>query len=121
MGIERLIALLEESGAENPVVPPHAYLVMFGEQAELRGMQLAEQCRNQVPGLRLVVNCGAGSFKSQFKRADKSGAAWALILGEDELAANTIAVKDLRGDSEQQSIAQAELANWLQTVVKKTA
>ncbi|NNG14265.1 MAG: histidine--tRNA ligase, partial [Gammaproteobacteria bacterium] len=111
MGIERLIALLEEGGVENPVVQPHAYLVMFGEQAELRGMQLAEQCRNQVPGLQLVVNCGAGSFKSQFKRADKSGAAWALILGDDELAANTIAVKDLRGDSEQKNIEQSELAN----------
>jgi histidyl-tRNA synthetase len=121
MGIERLIALLEESGAESPAARPHAYLVMFGEQAELRGMQLAEQCRNQVAGLQLVVNCGAGSFKSQFKRADKSGAAWALILGEDELAANTIAVKDLRGDSEQQNIAQSELADWLQAVVEKTA
>lgn len=121
MGIERLVALLEESGAENPIVQPHAYLVMFGEQAELRGMQLAEQCRNQVSGLRLVVNCGAGSFKSQFKRADKSGAAWAMILGDDELAANTIAVKDLRGGSEQQNIEQSELANWLQTVVEKTA
>lgn len=120
MGIERLIALLEESEAEAPVARPHAYLVMFGEQAELRGMQLAEQCRNQLPGLQLVVNCGAGSFKSQFKRADKSGADWALILGDDELAANTIAVKDLRGDSEQQNIAQFELANWLQTVVDKT-
>lgn len=120
MGIERLIALLEEEGVENPVAQPHAYLVMFGEQAELRGMQLAEQCRNQVPGLQLVVNCGAGSFKSQFKRADKSGAAWALILGDDEMAANKIAVKDLRGDSEQQNIEQSELANWLQTVVEKT-
>jgi len=68
-----------------------------------------------------VVNCGAGSFKSQFKRADKSGAVWALILGDDELAANTIAVKDLRGDSEQQNIEQSELANWLHTVVEKTA
>jgi histidyl-tRNA synthetase len=121
MGIERLIALLEESGIESSAAGPHAYLVMFGEDAELRGMQLAEQCRNQVPGLQLVVNCGAGSFKSQFKRADRSGAAWALILGEDELAANTIAVKDLRGDSEQQNIAQSELANWLQSVVEKTA
>lgn len=120
MGIERLIALLEESGAENPVAKPHAYLVMFGEQAELRGMQLAEQCRNQVPGLRLVVNCGAGSFKSQFKRADKSGAACALILGDDELAENTIAVKFLRGDSEQTTIKQSELVNWLQKFVKQT-
>ena len=120
MGIERLIALLEEGGAENPVAQPHAYLVMFGKQAELRGMQLAEQCRNQVADLQLVVNCGAGSFKSQFKRADKSGAAWALILGDDELAANTIAVKNLRGDSEQQNIEQSELANWLQTVVEQT-
>ncbi len=120
MGIERLIALLEESGAENPVVRPHAYLVMFGEQAELRGMQLAEQCRNQVSGLRLVVNCGAGSFKSQFKRADKSGAACALILGDDELAENTIAVKFLRGDSEQTTIKQSELVTVLQKFVKQT-
>ena len=121
MGIERLIALLEESGAAMPAQHPHAYLVLSGEQAELRGMQLAEQCRNQVPGLQLVVNCGAGSIKSQFKRADKSGAAWALILGEDELAMNMIAVKDLRGTSEQQVFAQAGLADWLQAIVEKTA
>jgi histidyl-tRNA synthetase len=107
MGVERLVLLLETLGlvpdALNPT--PHAYICAFGEAAELAALALAECLRDELPGLRLLVNAGGGSFKSQFKKADKSGARYALILGDDELAGRVVGCKPLRDDSEQQSIA----------------
>lgn len=107
MGVERLVLLLETLGlvpdALNPT--PHAYICAFGEAAELAALALAERLRDELPGLRLLVNAGGGSFKSQFKKADKSGARYALILGDDELAGRVVGCKPLRDDSEQQSIA----------------
>src|SRR5690606_16546067 len=72
MGIERLIALLEETGVTFPSTAPHVYLVTVGERAEAHGLVLADRLRDQVPGLRVLLNGGGGSFKNQFKRADKS-------------------------------------------------
>jgi len=107
MGVERLVLLLETlelvPDALNPT--PHAYICAFGEAAELAALALAERLRDELPGLRLLVNAGGGSFKSQFKKADKSGARYALILGDDELAGRVVGCKPLRDDSEQQSIA----------------
>lgn len=107
MGVERLVLLLETlelvPEALNPT--PHAYICAFGEAAELAALALAERLRDELPGLRLLVNAGGGSFKSQFKKADKSGARYALILGGDELAGRVVGCKPLRDDSEQQSIA----------------
>ena len=107
MGVERLVLLLETLGlvphALSPA--PHAYICAFGEPAELAALALAERLRDTLPGLRLLVNAGGGSFKSQFKKADKSGARFALILGDDELAGRVVGCKPLRDDSEQQSIA----------------
>ncbi|WCR43131.1 histidine--tRNA ligase [Stutzerimonas stutzeri] len=107
MGVERLVLLLETLGlvpdALNPT--PHAYICAFGEAAELAALALAERLRDELPGLRLLVNAGGGSFKSQFKKADKSGARYALILGDNELAGRVVGCKPLRDDSEQQSIA----------------
>ncbi|MCD1639607.1 histidine--tRNA ligase [Pseudomonas stutzeri] len=107
MGVERLVLLLETLGlvpdALNPT--PHAYICAFGEAAELAALALAERLRDELPGLRLLVNAGGGSFKSQFKKADKSGARYALILGDDELVGRVVGCKPLRDDSEQQSIA----------------
>jgi len=107
MGVERLVLLLETLGLVpetlNPT--PHAYICAFGEAAELAALALAERLRDELPGLRLLVNAGGGSFKSQFKKADKSGARYALILGDDELAGRVVGCKPLRDDSEQQSIA----------------
>ncbi len=107
MGVERLVLLLEtlELIPETLNQPAHAYICAFGEAAELAALALAERLRDELPGLRLLVNAGAGSFKSQFKKADKSGARFALILGEDELAGRVVGCKPLRDDSEQQSIA----------------
>jgi len=82
MGIERLVALLmEDEKIAVPADSPQIYLVVVGEGAERAGMTIAERLRRALPGLRLQLNCGGGSFKSQLKRADRSGAEMALILG----------------------------------------
>ena len=86
MGLERLAALLAEATAPPAHHLPHAYLVAVGDVANRRVPGLAEQWRDQVPGLRLLVNYGGGSFKAQLKRANRSGAQVALIVGDDELA-----------------------------------
>ncbi|MDC7823900.1 histidine--tRNA ligase [Pseudomonas sp. BLCC-B13] len=106
MGVERLILLLEtlQLLPEELNAPADLYLCAFGEAAELAGLALAERLRDAIPGLRLLVNSGGGSFKSQFKKADKSGARFALILGEDELAARVVGCKPLRDDAQQQNI-----------------
>ncbi|WP_341303600.1 histidine--tRNA ligase [Pseudomonas sp. TMP25] len=117
MGIERLVLLLETLG-KVPVEIARTvdvYLCAFGEPAELAALALSERLRDQLPHLRLQVNAGAGSFKSQFKKADKSGALYALILGEDELAQQVVGCKPLRGQGEQQSIAWSALADHLAT------
>jgi histidyl-tRNA synthetase len=113
LGLERLIALLDEQRVVEAAQPPHAYFIMVGDVAERAGFRLSEQLRDAIAGLRLVMHTGGGSFKSQFKRADKSGAQLALILGDDELQAETVAIKPLRTEQAQQTIAQTELAQWL--------
>lgn len=111
IGLERLLELVRESLVPSHL--PHAYLVLVGEAAQRQGLILAERLRNAWPELRLLVHCGGGSFKSQFKRADKSGAQVALVLGEDEVAQDTIGVKHLRQLREQETVAQAALAQTL--------
>ncbi|MBD9415527.1 histidine--tRNA ligase [Pseudomonas sp. PDM16] len=115
MGVERLVLLLEtlELLPAGLNTPADVYLCAFGEAAELAGLGLAERLRDAIPGLRLLVNSGAGSFKSQFKKADKSGARFALILGEDELTARVVGCKPLRDDAEQQNIGWDALAQHL--------
>ncbi|WNF45778.1 histidine--tRNA ligase [Pseudomonas sp. SG20056] len=117
MGIERLVLLLETLGKVPAEIARtvDVYLCAFGEPAELAALALSERLRDQLPNLRLQVNAGAGSFKSQFKKADKSGALFALILGEDELAQQVVGCKPLRGQGEQQSIAWSALADHLAT------
>lgn len=111
MGMERLLLLIETLGKipDELARQVDVYLVMLGESAATAGFRLAEQLRDALPGLRLVVHCGGGSFKSQFKKADKSGALYALILGEDETAAQQIGLKPLRDRSEQENIAWQDL------------
>jgi histidyl-tRNA synthetase len=115
VGMERLIALLTESGYRGLDPAPHVYLVLVGEAAERQGIVLAERLRDRLPRLRLQVNCGGGSFKAQFKRADRSRAKLALILAEDEVSAGRITVKPLREESGQISLVQDELIGFLQT------
>ena len=107
MGIERLLLLIETLDCVPAELARQVdvYLVTLGDVAARAGLRLAEQLRDALPSLRLVVHAGGGSFKSQFKKADKSGARYALILGDDELAGRVVGCKPLRDDSEQQSIA----------------
>lgn len=115
MGVERLVLLLETLDLLPAELNRAAdvYVCAFGEAAELAALTLVERLRDELPGLRLLLNTGGGSFKSQFKKADKSGARYALILGDDELAARVVGCKPLRDDSEQQSVAWDALAEHL--------
>jgi histidyl-tRNA synthetase len=108
MGVERLVALLEESPPDYHE-DPHLYLIPGDRADEQAAMVLAESLRDQIPGLRLLMHCGGGGFKGKFKKADRSGAANALILGERERSAQVVAVKPLRGGGEQRDVTLAEL------------
>lgn len=111
LGLERLIALLESENLlqNTDKNQPHIYVIMVGEEALEKGLTLAEQLRNKIPQLRLITHCGGGSFKNQFKKADKSGAKWALILGETELANQQIGFKYLREEQPQQTFSESDL------------
>ncbi len=115
MGVERLVLLLETLELLPAELNRAAdvYVCAFGEAAELAALTLVERLRDELPALRLLLNSGGGSFKSQFKKADKSGARYALILGDDELARRVVGCKPLRDDSEQQSVAWDALAEHL--------
>ncbi|MBJ9976222.1 histidine--tRNA ligase [Pseudomonas sp. S75] len=119
MGIERLLLLIETLGQvpESIARTLDVYLCAFGEQAELAGLTLGEQLRDRLPNLRLAINAGGGNFKNQFKKADRSGALFALILGDDELAQQVVGFKPLRGQGEQQNIAWDALAEHLQAAL----
>ena len=113
MGLERLIELVQLDGAPDQTDGiPHVYLILADEAVQ-NGLKLAENLRNALPGLRLMSNCGGGSFKSQFKKADKSGARLAIILGQEELINQTVGVKYLREDTEQTTLPLAELAEFV--------
>ncbi|PHV12998.1 histidine--tRNA ligase [Chitinimonas sp. BJB300] len=107
MGMERVLLLMQEYGVSASDAPD-VYLVNAGEQAQRQAPQLAEQLRDA--GLAVAVHSGGGSFKSQMKKADGSGARFAVILGEDEIAAGAAVIKPLREGGEQRSVPQAELA-----------
>ena len=119
LGIERLIDLLESAGEREPR-GPDAYLVAVGERAQREAMVLAERLRDSVPGIRLLAHCGGGSFKSQFKKADKSGARFALVVGDDELDRGVVGVKSLRDDAEQLTVAISELAGLFASATTTT-
>ncbi|EKE74949.1 histidine--tRNA ligase [Gallaecimonas xiamenensis] len=114
LGLERLVLLVEALAKTEQVKSAvDAYLCPMGEAAEGQAFVLAQQLRSQLPGLRLMCHCGGGNFKKQLKRADKSGARWALILGDNELAEGLVTVKDLKEGS-QLSLPMAELASHLE-------
>jgi len=113
IGLERLLLILSQTGQDNNAPPLHAYLIRVGEKAERHALVLAETLRQRLPDLRLQMYCGSGGFKNQFRAADRSGAQFALILGEDELASGRTALKPLRGDNEQQSLSEDELIDFL--------
>ncbi len=114
LGLERLAALLERRGVQPDRQTPHAYLITVGEAAERDALGLAEGLRAALPGLRLLVHCGGGGFKSQFRKADRCGAQVALIVGEEEARTRQVAVKDLRTEAAQQTLDQDQLLGYLE-------
>jgi len=115
IGIERLMLLLETLDLipEEAKGGADAYLLAMGNSAARDALLLGERLREVLPELRLQVHCGGGSFKSQIRRADRSGARVALILGEDEIANDRLTLKPLRDDSEQQTLELNEAIAWL--------
>jgi histidyl-tRNA synthetase len=112
IGLERLIALLEATESLPEISGPDVYIVAVGEAAAKQSLLLAEQLRDANPELKLITHCGGGSFKNQFKRADRSGARWTLILGDDEISQHVVGVKTM-ATGEQETIAWDALTNYL--------
>lgn len=111
MGLERLVLLVQEVNQQ--IQLPRSvdiYVIYSGEGTTAAAFALAENVRNIQPQLRTMLHCSGGAFRKQFKRADKSGAKLALVLGENEVAEQSVVIKDLTGESEQITIKQSELA-----------
>ena len=115
MGLERLVAILEETRPEAAETAVDLYLVLVGERATREGLVLAERLRDALPTVQLSSHCGGGSLKAQFKRADRSGARYALVLGDSELDEGRVVVKALRSDEPQQAVARDGLADMLRS------
>jgi len=113
MGIERFVALYEACGGEAPASNADVYIAALGSGTLERAFALAEELRDSISGIQVEMNLGGGSFKSQMKRADKSGAEFALILGEQELADACVGLKPMRSTDEQSSVALDDLAETL--------
>jgi histidyl-tRNA synthetase len=112
IGLERVFLLMQEYGvaAQNQ---PDIYLVNVGEQAEQKAFTVAESLRNM--GLNVVLHAGGGSFKSQMKKADRSGARFAAILGDDEAAANEVSLKPMLGQGEQSRVKLDQVLSVIQS------
>ncbi len=119
MGMERLLALLAMSDAPQTGQAVNLYLIQVGALAEKTGLQLAERIRDELPAISLVMHCGGGSFKSQFKKADKSGTEYALILGDEEAASGQVSIKPMRSGDEQQTLTQDQALAYLKTILKQ--
>ena len=119
MGVERMILLLQEMQREPAGLGQQAdvYLAHMGDAATVRTMQLAEQLRTEISGLRLLWHCGGGSLKNQMKKADRCGAKLVLIMGEDELAQGQIQIKPLQGQGEQQSISLDQVSAYVAELI----
>jgi histidyl-tRNA synthetase len=115
MGMERILALVEQLDTVNIEGGVDVYMIRVGSEAEKVGLLLSEQIRDAINGLKLQVHCGGGSFKSQFKKADKSGAAFAIIIGDDEAQRGEVALKSLRIEQEQTSMSHAVLLQTLKS------
>lgn len=111
MGMERLVALYESSGGTVPDAAADVYVVAVGDNALDAGMRVSETLRDELPGTVVELNLDGGSFKSQLKRADRSGAVVAVILGEDEVSREVAAVKPLRTDEDQEDVPFGALAD----------
>ena len=116
MGMERVVALMQMTD-RTPLSQVDAYVIAAGEAAQLHVQALVETWRDQVPNLRLMVHHGGGNFKSQFKKADKSGARFALVLGDDEVVKQQVGIKFLREEAEQMTLSWTQVADWLKAAL----
>ena len=116
MGLERLVLLVQEV---NPNIPVKSavdiYVVYQGEGTTLAAFELSEKLRSALPHLRTMLHCSGGNFKKQFKRADKSGATLALVIGESEMQNNQVVVKHLQGGAEQQILDVSQVIDYIKT------
>jgi len=122
IGLERLASLLEETGNTESLTAASkidVYMVLMGEAAQNAGMLIAAEIRNKLPISSVVTNCGGGSIKSQMKRADKSHAKLALILGEDEIKSQTVAVKYMLEKRDQETVPQDDLIAFIENYLKQ--
>jgi histidyl-tRNA synthetase len=110
MGIERLTALLMDHNKVPILAQPDVYVVLVGENVQRPGFVIAEMVREALPHINVQMNCGGGSFKSQFKKADRSGARYALVLGDQEVSDQVVAIKPLREKTEQSMVSWDDLA-----------
>ncbi|WP_367154765.1 histidine--tRNA ligase [Methylomonas sp. HYX-M1] len=113
MGMERILALIEQLPELSVPQSVDVYMIRVGEAAEKIGLLLGERIRDELEGVKLQVNCGGGSFKSQFKKADKSGAELAIIIGEDEALSGEVALKNLRVEQAQVNLNHDALLETL--------
>ncbi len=109
LGEERIVLLMQELGISPPGVQPDVFVVIVGERASRAGLAMAEKLRDAHPGLKVHAGLGGGGFKAQFKRADKSGATVAVIIGDDEADRGVAQVKHLRMETAQTTCAFAEV------------
>lgn len=113
IGAERLILLMQQTQAI-ATKTPDIYLITDSDTGFQMGLKLARELRKEAPDLQILQHCGGGSFKNQFKKADKCGAKFALIIGEEEVRSQTVSIKNLRdSQAEQVTIPQTELAGWI--------
>src|SRR5690606_15641323 len=120
LGEERIIELLKVQQGPTPPESPDVYFVISGAQAEAVGLTLAEKLRDELPQLRMETNCGGGSFKSQLKRADHSGARFALVLGDSEAERQVVGLKSLRVEAPQIELPWSEVAAELRSRLEST-
>ncbi len=118
MGMERLVAILEEAVKAEDLGNPDIFMVLMGDNAVREGFKVAEQLRTDFAGLGLLVNCGGGSLKSQFKKADKSGARYALVLGDNELEKGIISLKPLRDNQDQKELPLKSLSDSIRPLIE---
>ena len=116
MGIERLVTLLTDKNKVPSIAKADLYIVTVGDNVSRPGLVISEMVRDAFPNVNVQMNCGGGSFKSQFKKADKSGAKYAIVMGEQEIEEKVVAVKPLRVEGEQQTVEWEALINHLETL-----
>jgi len=117
MGVERVVELLVQAQRTPPTPKADVYVVVSGAKAAAAGLQLAERLREELPHRRFELNLGGGNFKAQFRRADRSGASLALIIGDDEVAKGVVAMKPLRRESGQSECPMAGVVSGVEAAL----